>query len=240
MAAPRIALVMVFTTFTCLGCASTPDRAHQLRAAIREANKPPSAEQLAAYRSTAALRGARWGMTPDELSALKGEPVEKSDDSWLYREPIDGVGVESVYVFADGHLAEVRTRWLREQSTVDRLEAALIKAHGAADQRTDKVDTLKELQTRFGLEQAAVLILAAFGGRGGGWWWGSSLAQVEIAKAQTDAMPLRTAVWKLPETSIWLVTNTGETTLVTWRSRMLGRALAERDVRSLEALSDKL
>ena len=231
--------VLICGVLALVGCSSQQALVAR-RDQVREANSYPEIADPAAYRSKDTVRGARWGMTVDEVVALRGEPAERHGDTLIFDEQLDGVTVGSAYVFANGQLAEIRTRWMRDEITYERLEAALSEAHGRPVQRYEQIEELTAMQrqvaaTDVGLLFGSIALAAASKGPSYGGLGLVTLNHQSMQRALVDAQsrPYHEAGWFSKETQVHLLSADGQMSMVTWRSRGLGRALADKEFREL-------
>lgn len=223
-----------------LGCAAPRSLALRERYRAQQAAETLTAAEAPAYRATEAVRGARWGMTPDELLAARGEPRERQGETWVYAEEFEGVTVSSGYLFVRGQLAAIRTAWSREELPRERLEAALSSKYGPPVSRADLQVQLREHLDAAHREEAA---LAWLGVAGHGVVWPSpSRQELERELVEARTRPLLRVRWHSPETAVELLSADGQRSLVTWRSRRLAGLLAEREAGGTvpEALRDKM
>lgn len=108
--------------FSFVGCASS-NTALTTRETIREVREAQNAPvDVAAYASDEGVRGALWGMTPEQVIALKGEPVRRGPNVLMYDDLVDAEQVPTTYAFFEGHLAQVKSHF---ESLSERAKTAL-------------------------------------------------------------------------------------------------------------------
>ncbi len=221
------------------GCASQ-DSLVKRREEIRSYNAQTPID-LARVRSSEGVRGATWGMTIDEVIALKGEPNERAPNALMYVEQIDGQAVPSTYLFFNGHLAEVKSRFDADLQPSARLISALKLKWGEPVSDFDKATSHQEAidsARRWDVISAgigATLITAAAiasQGRAHGagyypWWYGPEHGNRALIEHElrTQPMPARDVVWATRDSEVHLVTLDSGLSEVTWASKPLGRRL---------------
>jgi hypothetical protein len=222
------------------GCASSQDALVKRRDEVRAFNAQ-TPQDLSQIRSTEGVRGATWGMTIDEVIALRGEPNDRAENALMYVETIDNQSVPSTYLFLDGHLAQVKTRFDNDLQPSARLFQALKLKWGEPLSDFDKAASHKEAidsARRWDMISAgigATLVTAAAiasGGRAHGsgyypWWYAGTAGNRQLVAhaIETQSMPARDVVWATQDSDVHLVTLDSGLSEVTWRSKPLGRRL---------------
>jgi hypothetical protein len=228
----RVELLVLFGLACCAssgGALAQRDELRKRRVELEQAPIDPS------YRSINVVRGVRWGMTPDEVIAIKGEPARRAKDSLFWSEELDASAVPSTYEFFDGHLAQLESRFEAGRDQGRRLEQALTLKYGAPTAVFDKTQANLQALDKARDQEIALMF---FGWRG---WDGASLTAARIA-AENAAKPARDVSWSAPEVQVHLVTLDGGLTLVAWTSRKLGPKLMQRQLSAagLQNLADEL
>lgn len=219
-----------------VGCASSDgalvkrDEVRTQRAAIEETPLDP------AYRAKESVRGVRWGMTQDEVIAVKGEPEQRTKDVLTWSEALDSTIALTNYDFLDDHLAQIRSRFDSGPEQGKRLERALTLKYGAPHTVFDKAQTNLEAVDKVRQWQDATILL--------GWWWPEHEARLALTRTMVEnaQKPARDVSWGAPESHVHLVTLDGGSTLVAWSSRRLGPKLTKRQfgTAGLKDLADAL
>lgn len=222
------------------GCASSQDALVKRRDEIRSYNNQ-APQDLAQVRSTEGVRGATWGMTVDEVIALRGEPNDKAENALMYIERIDGQAVPSTYLFLDGHLAEVKSRFDADLQPSPRLVSALklkwgepLKDFDKAQSHQDAIDSARRWDMITAAIGASLVTTAAIasGGRvhGSGfypWWYAGGVGNRQLVAhaLETQALPARDVIWATKDSDVHLVSLDSGVSEITWGSRPLGRRL---------------
>lgn len=225
------AVLFVPLTLSALSCASS-NTALARREQVRAFNAQTVSEtQVGEYRSNEGVRGTHWGMTLDEVRALKGEPAQASELALQYREEVDGVPLISTYVFFRGHLAEVRGQLEPQQLSRERLLGALTQKYGRPEREWDKAEAAQQQldeATRFRVAMAMIdgVTLATPGPRLISPWLlaRDGTASIQKTLANLDR-PAHEAHWATRETLIDCASFAGDAASITWTSRPLGRLL---------------
>jgi hypothetical protein len=233
------------------GCASQ-DALVKRREEIRGYNAQ-SPVDLAKVRSNEGVRGATWGMTVDEVIALKGEPNERAPNALMYLEQIDGQAVPSSWLFLDGHLAQVKSRFDADLQPSARLVAALklkwgepLRDFDKATSHQEAVDSARRWDLISAGIGASLLTTAAIAGGGrvhgaGHYpgWFGPERGDRALIEhsLQSQAMPARDVVWATHDSEVHLVTLDSGLSEVTWGSKPLGRRLVSQQM-SAAGLTD--
>jgi len=221
------------------GCASQ-DALVKRREEVRGYNAmiPVEATKV---RSSEGVRGATWGMTVDEVIAVKGQPAEQGPGALMYLEQIDGQAVPSTYLFFEGRLAQVKSRFDGDLQPSPRLISALTLKWGqplkdfnkqaAHDEAIDSARRWDLISAGIGASLAATAAIASQGRfHGSGnypWWYGPAEGNRElIAHAlKTQSLPARDVIWVTRDSEVHLVTLDSGVSEVTWSSKPLGRRL---------------
>jgi len=207
-----------------VGCASSDgalvkrDEVRKQRAAIEETPVDP------AYRANEPVRGVRWGMTQEEVIAVKGEPEQRTKAVLTWSEELDGAIAPTSYDFLDDHLAQIRSRFDSGREQARRLEKALILKYGPPHSVFDKTAANLEAVDKLRQWQDTAVLL--------GWWglWPEREARLELTRTvvQNADRPARDLSWSAAESHVHLVTLDSGSTLVAWSSRRLGPKLTKR------------
>jgi hypothetical protein len=230
--------------FVVSGCASQ-EALVKRRDEVRSYNAQTPVD-LAQVRSNEGVRGATWGMTIDEVIALRGQPNDRAENALMYVETIDGQSVPSTYLFLDGHLAEVKSRFDADLQPSPRLFQALKLKWGEPVSDFDKeashgeaIDSARGWDLISAGIGATLLTAAAIasGGRAHGsgyypWWFGPTAGNRQLIEhaMKTQAMPARDVVWATKDSDVHLVTLDSGLSEVTWASKPLGRRLVSQQM----------
>lgn len=236
--------LLLMLAFSFVGCASS-NTALAKRDAIREVREAQNAPvDVATYSSDEGVRGALWGMTPEQVIELKGEPVRRGPNFLMYDDLVDTDLVPTTYAFFDGHLAQVKSHF---ETSSDRMRIALGQKYGRGESDFDKARLVYDYNKAESIERAvtaaatwdialtvigAVALTAsavAVGSRAGHFnsyplCWGPRFADRELVRKTLESapMPARETVWRTSGSDLHLVTLDNGVTDLTWSSRALG------------------
>ena len=226
-----------------VGCASS-NSALAKRDALREVREAQNAPvDVNTYSSTEGVRGALWGMTQEQLIALKGEPVRRGPDFLMYDDQVDSDLVPTTYAFFEGHLAQVKSHF---EVLPERTRTALVQKYGSmtavgpsrmvADYDKFEVNE-HELTAAEQWDVALILIgavgLASLGAahQSAGWYplfWGQGFGERQLIRgvvrqSMINAQrPARETTWRSADTQVHLITLDSGVTDLTWSSNRLG------------------
>ena len=229
--------------FLCVGCASS-NTALTKRDTIREVREAQNAPvDLDTYSSPEGVRGARWGMTQQQVIAVKGEPSRRGPDFLMYDDLVDSDLVPTTYAFFEGHLAQVKSHF---EVLPERTRTALVQKYGSMEAMGpsrmvadyNKFETNeRELAAAQQWDVALTLIgavgMAALGTthHSGGWYplfWGQGFGERQLVRGVVRQSllnaqrPARETTWRSADTQVHLVTLDSGVTDLTWSSSRLG------------------
>jgi hypothetical protein len=232
--------------FCVVGCASSSENLVKRRDEIRRLANAPLNEK---YRSADGVRGTTWGMTPDEVIALKGAPERRSENALMYHDPIDIEAEPTTYGFFEGHLAVVKTHFEHLYEGRRRLEQGLTLKYGPPTSTFNKYeDTQNAVNAAVGIDVALSILggIAGVASHHGVYplFFGPRVGEATFIRKSLEnaAKPAVLVTWRAPETEVHLTGFDTGATDVTWTSHELGARFARQQASAagLETMGENL